>query len=114
MTETPTRPFRTVEPPTKEWLDQIRAHLAAGYWDLATARLLAEIDRLQADRDELLTGVECVLLDHADEIYGPAVDPNIAELAYRYLATVGDEAPVEIRNAVAANAADVSGAGDGT
>lgn len=50
--------------------------------------------------DALLVGVECVLLDHAGELAGPLVDPNLAELAHRYLAAAGDDAAPEIRDAL--------------
>ena len=55
------------------------------------------------DANEALpVGVEVVLLEHAAELSGPDVDPNLAELAYRYLAVAGDAAPAEIREALEA------------
>lgn len=70
------------------------------------------INALKADREQLLAGVECVLLDHSAELSGPGVDPNLAELAHRYLAAAGDDAPAGIREAIEAaeaNGADVEG-----
>jgi hypothetical protein len=48
VNDTHARPLRVVEPPSRERLAEIRARLAAGYWDRDTAQLLAEIDRLAA------------------------------------------------------------------
>lgn len=63
----------------------------------------------KGDHKALLVGVEVVLLDHLAELAGVDVDPNLAELAYRYLAVVGDAAPAEIREALeAAEAAAVT------
>lgn len=74
--------------------------------DFTLDGLIDAAHRRRPGYDALLVGVEAVLLDHAGEIHGPGVDPNLAELAYRYLAVVGDAAPAEIRDAVAANAAE--------
>ena len=37
-----------------------------------------------SDDQALRTAIECVLLDHADELSGENVDPNLGELAYVY------------------------------
>lgn len=34
--------------------------------------------------DELKAAIECVLLDHADQLSGEDVDANLSELAYVY------------------------------
>lgn len=56
----------------------------------------------QGDPEALLVGVEVVLLEHLAELSGVDVDPNLAELACRYLAVVGDAAPAAIRAALEA------------
>lgn len=59
------------------------------------------VRKLLDEREQLLVGVECVLLDHVAELSGPMVDANLADLAYRFLAVAGDAAPAEIRDALA-------------
>ena len=49
----------------------------------------------------LMVSVECVLLDYLGELSGPTCDANLAELAHCHLALVGDDAPAEIREALA-------------
>ncbi|ACU71837.1 hypothetical protein Caci_2928 [Catenulispora acidiphila DSM 44928] len=59
-----------------------------------------EAEQLREQGKYLLTGVEVVLLDHASELSDPAADPNLTELAVRYLTEAGDGADAGIRSAV--------------
>src|SRR5690349_21859586 len=93
-----------------------RAQMILDSWDQAWVDLSAVVGGdvnsmrdvirgLLDERETLLVGVECVLLDHAAELSGPDVDANLADLAYCYLAAAGDTADDEIRAAVDATEA---------
>ena len=58
-----------------------------GNFTIDARRILAALDGMEFD--PLRMAVEVVLLDHADEIDGDKVDPNIAELAYVYRQRTG-------------------------
>jgi transcriptional regulator with XRE-family HTH domain len=55
--------------------------------------------------EPLRSSIECVLLDHCEELYGEDVDANLAELAFVYKQLTGWGALEEIRNDVAAGQA---------
>ena len=54
---------------------------------LDVRRILAAVDAMEAD--PLHAAIECVLLDHEDELGGDNVDANLAELAYVYRQRTG-------------------------
>jgi hypothetical protein len=56
---------------------------------------------------QLAASIECVLLDHRDELDGDNVDPNLAELAYVYRQQTGWTVADEVAGDAPESPADV-------